>query len=222
VSDSRDVLGHAWWLASRSAGVVAWLLLSLVVAIGLVQATGMAPARLKAALRHGHERIALLALGTMAAHGALLLGDSWLRPGLSGVLVPFASSYRPVWTGLGVLATYLAAALSLTYYARRRIGVRRWRNAHRLIPIAWGLSAVHVLGAGTDAGSLWLEIVLALTTAAIVALLGARLAGDGRSKALAPAPPRVARTAPVSSSAPSRAASPAGPLWMDRRMSGDD
>jgi sulfoxide reductase heme-binding subunit YedZ len=213
VSDSRDVLGHAWWLASRSAGVVAWLLLSLVVAIGLVQATGMAPARLKAALRHGHERIALLALGTMAAHGALLLGDSWLRPGLSGVLVPFASSYRPVWTGLGVLATYLAAALSLTYYARRRLGTRRWRSAHRLIPLAWAMAAVHVIGAGTDAGSLWLRLPLALTLALVIALLGQRIATSAGRRRSSP-PAAAPDEAPVWEPPVATPATAPSPLWL--------
>jgi sulfoxide reductase heme-binding subunit YedZ len=211
VSDPRDVLGHAWWLASRSAGVVAWLLLSLVVVIGLLQATGMAPAPLKAALRHGHERIALLALGTTAAHGALLLGDSWLRPGLSGVLVPFASSYRPVWTGLGVLAAYVTAALSLTYYARRRLGPRRWRSAHRLIPAAWAMAAAHVIGAGTDAGSLWLQLPLALTLALVIALLGQRIATSaGRRRASLPAAPEApVWEAPVATPPPAPA-----PLWL--------
>jgi sulfoxide reductase heme-binding subunit YedZ len=212
VSDSRDVLAHAWWLASRSAGVVAWLLLSLVVAIGLVQAAGMAPAPLKAALRHGHERIALLALGTTAAHGALLLGDSFLRPGLSGVLVPFASSYRPLWTGLGVLAGYLTAALSLTYYARRRLGTRRWRSAHRLIPIAWVMAAAHVIGAGTDAGSLWLQLPLALTLALVIALLGQRIAASaGRRRSVPPTarPEPAAWEPPVATPAPAPA-----PLWL--------
>jgi sulfoxide reductase heme-binding subunit YedZ len=205
VSDRRDVLGHAWWLASRSAGVVAWLLLSLVVVMGLVMATGLAPVRVRGALRRSHERVALLALGTTAAHGALLLGDSYLRPGLSGVLVPFASGYRPVWTGVGVLAAYLAAALSLTYYARRRLGARRWRTAHRLIPVAWAMAAVHVIGAGSDAGSLWLQVPLALSLALVIALLGQRIAmSAGRRRVERPQLP-----------APAPAASPApAPLWL--------
>jgi sulfoxide reductase heme-binding subunit YedZ len=205
VSDQRDVLGHAWWLASRSAGVVAWLLLSLVVVMGLVMATGLAPVRVRGALRRSHERVALLALGTTAAHGALLLGDSYLRPGLSGVLVPFASGYRPVWTGVGVLAAYLAAALSLTYYARRRLGARRWRTAHRLIPVAWAMAAVHVIGAGSDAGSLWLQVPLALSLALVIALLGQRIAmSAGRRRVERPQLP-----------APAPAVSPApAPLWL--------
>src|SRR4051812_38240553 len=135
----------------------------------------LVPPRATALLRTAHERVALIALGAVAAHGLLLLGDGWLHPGLSGVVVPFTMDYRPVWTGLGILAGYLTAGLSLTYYARRRIGARRWRNAHRLIPIAWAMAAVHVIGAGTDAGSLWLQVPIALTMALVITLLGHRL-----------------------------------------------
>jgi methionine sulfoxide reductase heme-binding subunit len=191
-------LDHGWWLASRSAGVVAYLLLSASVALGLTMALRLLPPRYAAVLRIGHERIALIALGAVAAHGLLLLGDGFLRPGLGGILVPFAMSYRPLWTGLGILAGYLAAGLSLTYYARRRLGARRWRAAHRLIPVAWALAAVHVTGAGSDAGSLWLQVPLALTMALVIALLGQRLAGG-----------RASRGARISGRAPATAAAAA-------------
>jgi sulfoxide reductase heme-binding subunit YedZ len=154
-------------------------------------------------LRAVHERIALVALGATAAHGLLLLGDGWLHPGLGGVLMPFAMDYRPVWTGLGILGGYLAAGLSLSYYARRRIGARRWRTAHRLIPIAWAMAAVHTIGAGTDAGSLWLQVPLALTMSAVLTLLGHRVltghpARDARRpRRRAPVPAAAAAAAPT-------------------------
>jgi sulfoxide reductase heme-binding subunit YedZ len=195
-------LDYPFWLASRSAGVVAYVLLSGSVILGLAMATRLVPAR---DVRVLHERIALLALGAVAAHGLLLLPDSWLHPGVAGVLIPFTGGYRPLWTGLGILAAYGAAGLSLTYYARRRLGHRRWRAAHRFIPIAWALAAAHVLGAGTDAVSLWLQVVLAATIAAIVALIVQRgLAGrtqpagrepartGGGSAGTEPAPPEPA------------------------------
>ena len=175
-----NVLDHGWWLASRSAGVVAYLLLSASVVLGLAMALRLVPPRSAAVLRTAHERIALIALGAVAAHGLLLLGDGFLRPGLSGILVPFAMDYRPVWTGIGILAGYLAAGLSLSYYARRRLGARRWRTAHRLIPVAWAMAAVHVIGAGSDAGSLWLQIPLALTIALVLTLVGGDHGRDGR------------------------------------------
>lgn len=171
---SPDPLDYPFWLASRSAGVVAYLLLSSSVVLGLVMAGRLAPVSARGGLRVLHERVALLALGAVAAHGLFLLPDRWLHPGLHELLIPFTTSYRPVWTGLGICAAYLAAGLSLSYYARRRLGSHRWRAAHRLIPVAWALAAVHVIGAGTDVVSLWLEAVLALTIAAVVALLAQR------------------------------------------------
>ena len=167
------------------------------------------------ALRATHERMALLALGAVAAHGLLLLPDPWLRPGLSGVLVPFASDYRPVWTGLGVLAAYLAAALALTFYVRGRIGARRWRTAHRLIPFAWLLAAVHVIGAGSDAGSLWLQVPVALTAALVLTLLGRRLLPRRRPEPVTPPKPPVAPE-PEPAVPPLWSAPREPPLWSTR------
>jgi sulfoxide reductase heme-binding subunit YedZ len=177
---STNPVDHAWWLASRSAGVVAFLLLTASVLIGLAMALRVAPPRMRPALRAGHERIALAALGGIAAHGLLLLGDPWLHPGLAGILVPFALPYRGVWTGLGVAAGYLAAGLSLSYYARARLGARRWRKAHRFIPVAWAMSVAHVLGSGSDAGAAWLLAPTLLAAAAVVAMLAYRLARPRR------------------------------------------
>ena len=69
-----------------------------------------------------HEQVALTALAAIAAHGLLLLGDKWLHPGITGIAIPFTMSYRPVWTGMGITAGYLAAILGPTFYLRRRIG----------------------------------------------------------------------------------------------------
>ena len=187
-----ETLDHGWWLASRSAGVVAYLLLSASVVLGLATALNLFPPRTSALVRTIHERVALVALGALAAHGLLLLGDGFLRPGLGGIGVPCAMSYRPAWTGMGILAGCLTAGLSLTYYTRRRLGARRWRAAHRLIPIAWAMAVVHVIGAGSDAGSLWLQVPLALTMAAVLTLLGHRLLGGLRARGARP--PRRALT----------------------------
>jgi methionine sulfoxide reductase heme-binding subunit len=162
---STDPLDYPFWLASRSAGVVAYLLLSAAVVLGLVTTTRLAR------VRGWHERIGLLALGAVAAHGLLLLPDSWLHPSLTQVLVPFTLDYRPVWTGLGICAAYGAAGLSLTYYVRRLLGAKRWRKAHRFIPVAWAFAAAHVIGAGTDVVSLWLQVILAATIAAVTVLI---------------------------------------------------
>ncbi len=200
---TTDPLDYPFWLASRSAGVVAYLLLSAAVVLGLVTTTRLAR------VRGWHERIGLLALGAVAAHGLLLLPDSWLHPSLTQVLVPFTLDYRPVWTGLGICAAYGAAGLSLTYYVRRLLGAKRWRKAHRFIPVAWAFAAAQVIGAGTDVVSLWLQIVLAGTIAAVTVLIVQRgLAGmtqpagreparaGGGSAGTEPAPPEPAPARP--------------------------
>ncbi len=189
---------HGWWLASRAAGIVAILLLSASLLLGLLLATRTAPARWRARLGTAHERLSLVALAALAAHGAFLLGDAWLHPGPAGLLVPFAMDYRPAFTGLGVLAGYLAVALSVSYYARSRMGARRWRSAHRFIPVAWGLAAIHVLGAGSDAGSAWLQAPIVLTFVVGGGLLGVRVARTrARPGARPVSPPERAARVPA-------------------------
>ena len=207
---SRNPLDYGWWLASRSAGLVAYALLSAAVLLGLAMALRLGSPTQRRAARGLHEQLALLALGAVAAHGLLLLADPWLRPGLSGLLVPFASDYRPLWTGLGVLAAYLAAGLSLTYYVRGKLGARRWRLAHRFIPIAWALAAAHVAGAGTDAVSLWLQVPLALSAVLVLALLAERVLVSRRARSRAAAPPTGA--APAAPPPPAEAPPEAPPL----------
>lgn len=162
---------YVWWLASRASGIVAFALISLAVVIGLAMATGvLRRPGAKRELMRLHEHVALAGLGAITVHGLSLLGDQWLRPGLKGIAVPFALGYRPVFTGLGVIAAYLAALLGLSFYARRRIGARLWRRLHRATVVVWLLSVVHVLGAGTDASTPWLRGILLLTGAPILYL----------------------------------------------------
>ena len=77
---------HVFWLASRALGVTALLLIALSVGLGLalsgriVRVPG-GPARLKRL----HEALSLSGLVTIVAHGATLIGDAYLRPGLEGV-----------------------------------------------------------------------------------------------------------------------------------------
>jgi sulfoxide reductase heme-binding subunit YedZ len=156
-----DPLDYIWWLGARASGVVALGLVTASVGIGLTMAGGvLRRPGLKRKLLAVHEHTALAALVATVLHGSLLLGDRWLDPGVKGVLVPFAMSYRPLFTGLGILAGYLAALLGLTFYLRRRIGARLWRKAHRFSVVVYALAALHALGAGTDAGSPWLRYAI--------------------------------------------------------------
>ena len=164
MTGSHDPSQHLFWLASRACGVVAMVLVSLSVGVGLALA-----ARLvrrpgwSARLKRLHESLALAGLIAIAAHGLLLLGDSYLRPGLAGIALPFALSSQPVWTGVGIVSGWLAAIVGLSFYVRRWIGVAVWRWLHRWTLAVYLLAIAHTLGSGTDASSPWLLAVLGLT-----------------------------------------------------------
>jgi sulfoxide reductase heme-binding subunit YedZ len=166
---------YSWWLASRSAGVVALVLVTISVGIGLTMASKLIRRRgAGPMLVRIHEQTALAGLVAIAVHGITLLGDHWLHPGVRGVLVPFSMGYRPLFTGLGIIAGYLAALLGLTFYVRRRIGTKLWRKLHRATVLVWALGVVHTIGAGTDAASAWLREFMVVTAVPIVALFAVR------------------------------------------------
>jgi methionine sulfoxide reductase heme-binding subunit len=172
----RDPMDYGWWLASRASGIVALVLISLAVGLGLAMAGRVATEpRYRRPMLALHEHAALAGLIAIAVHGITLLGDRWLHPGPIGVLVPFAMDYKPLWTGLGIAGGYLAAALGLSFYIRRRIGTKRWRKLHRATIAAYALSVAHAIGAGSDASTPWMRAVLVLAVAPIVFLLVMRL-----------------------------------------------
>ena len=152
---------HIWWLASRASGLVALALITVSVGLGLTMAGRIMrkPGRARTLVAM-HEQTALAGLLAIAIHGITLLGDAFLRPGLAGITIPGAIGYRPLWAGLGIAAGYLAAALGLSFYARKSIGPRLWRRAHRLTIAVYALAVAHTLGAGTDATTPWLRLWL--------------------------------------------------------------
>lgn len=163
---------HVFWLASRGLGVVALVLISLSVGLGLAMSGRLlrvpgAPAWLK----HLHEALSLTGLMAIAGHGLLLMGDPYLEPGLAGIALPFAMATKPFWTGLGVIGGWLAAIVGLSFYVRRWIGTPLWRWLHRWTLVVYVLAIAHTLGSGTDARSAWL-LLLIVTTASPAVFAG--------------------------------------------------
>jgi methionine sulfoxide reductase heme-binding subunit len=166
---------YVWWLAGRSAGIVAMLLVTASVLLGLAMAAKLIPLRRRRDAGKVHEHLALLSLGAIGAHGALLAADPWLKAGWSGIFVPFAVGYRPFWTGLGIIGGYLAAILGLSFYLRRRIGARLWRRMHRLTVAVYLLGVAHMLGAGTDASVPVVRYAVLASLAPVSVLFALRL-----------------------------------------------
>ncbi len=179
---------HLFWITSRAAGIAALVLSSLSVCLGLLMGGRMLPHR-GPDLRVAHEALSLAALLTLVVHGLSLLGDGYVHLSTGDIAIPFLGSYKTLWTSTGILAFWMLALLGLSYYARGRIGVQRWRKLHRLTALAWIMGIAHSLGEGTDAGQAWFLAMTAIVTAPALGLLIVRHLGALR-------PPADARRAP--------------------------
>ena len=185
-----DPANYPWWLASRSAGIVAFCLIAASVTLGLFMSSGVyRRPGLKRDLLKVHQHLALAGLTMIGLHGVLLLGDKWLKPGVGGIAVPFVISYRPLWVGLGIIGGYLAALLGPTYFVRRRIGTRRWRTLHRATVVVYALAVAHSLGSGTDGTSAWFTVLVLFSGLPIVVLLVLRYRPSRRRRATPRASP---------------------------------
>jgi sulfoxide reductase heme-binding subunit YedZ len=163
---------HFFWITSRAAGFVALLASSLAVSLGLMMARR---SRLPD-LRITHEALSLATIGALVVHAVALLGDSFMKPSLADIAIPFASGYQRLWTTTGIVAGWMLILLGLSYYARARIGTARWRSLHRFTALAWVLGVIHSVGEGTDAGAVWFLAAAAAVVLPAGALLAARLA----------------------------------------------
>ena len=159
------------WYAARAAGVVAYLLLSTVVVLGLALAgRDPLPGWPRFALEDVHRFGGLLVGVFVSLHGLLILADSQAHFSLAQLIVPFTASYRPLWTGMGIVAAELLLALALANRYRNRISYRLWRRLHYLNFVVWVAATAHGLGSGTDRGSAWLLAMYVAAVSAVGAL----------------------------------------------------
>lgn len=146
----------AYWFISRSSGVLAYLMLTLGVLWGLMQSGAILRPTIPPLLALGlHSFLNWGALVMSALHGLILLGDNFIKLSLADVLVPFASPYKPVLVGVGIIGFYLVLMLSSSFYARKWLGQKTFRMLHYASYPTFLLVTWHGLGIGTDQGLMW-------------------------------------------------------------------
>ena len=139
------------WYAERSAGIVAYLLLSASVVLGVSMSARWRLSWPRFAVEQIHRFVSILTGVFIALHVLVLLVDQVVPFSLLQVLVPFTSSYRPFAVGLGVASAELLAAVAITNGLRGQIPHRIWRRVHYLTIVVWLMAGMHALTAGTDA-----------------------------------------------------------------------
>lgn len=171
--------GHFFWVLTRAAGSVALVASSVSLCVGLIMSGRLIKGR-RLDLRVAHEALSLTALVALAVHVVSLLFDSFFKPSLLDVTVPFVSGYREPWMSIGIIGGWGLAVLGLSYYARGRIGQDRWRRLHRWTAAAWVLGLMHSIGEGTDNGRMWFLAMAGFVAVPGLALLVQRFSGTSQ------------------------------------------
>ena len=172
---SQSLVGpqpQAYWDLARSSGIVAYLLMWLSVAFGLIITNRMARVWPGGPTAFDlHQFTSLLGLAFAVFHGLILLGDQYIGFTLLQILIPFASAnYKTVWVGLGQLAFYALIPITFSFYFRRQIGAGVWRAIHYVSFIAFSMITVHSLLSGSDTTN-WVMLGLYAMTGVSVVFL---------------------------------------------------
>src|SRR4249920_3507477 len=182
----------AFWYASRATGIVALLLLTAVLVLGiLVNRQGRLPGLPRFAVTDIHRNLSLLSVAFIAVHVLTAVLDTFVSIPLAAGIIPFASGYERLWLGLGAISLDLMLAMIVTSLLRGRLNRVLWRAIHLLAYLSWPIAFAHSIGSSKDLQQGWL-LYLAVACALIVG--GAviyRLAHAAREV------PRAARVAAV-------------------------
>lgn len=156
---SREVL----WYADRGAGLVALMLLTLGVVLGIVTALRVRnPQWPRFAMAQLHRNVALLALVFGAVHAATSVVDSYVQIAPADAFIPFGSQYKPLWLGVGAISADLMIAVLVTTALRKRLSKHTWHSVHLLSYACWTGALIHSFALGSDTRSeVWGVLVVA-------------------------------------------------------------
>ncbi len=179
-------MDQALWFASRGTGLVSLILLTATVVLGAQHADRTAGTRWPRFTVHAvHRNLSMLALAFLAVHIGTAVADSYVGISVIDAFVPFVSTYKPFYLGLGAIALDLMLAVIITSAVRTRLPLQVWQWVHRAAYGLWPIALVHGIGAGgKDAGLLWVQAVNVVCVAAVVVTVWRRLANRRRTGAV--------------------------------------
>lgn len=168
------------WYTTRATGIVALVLLSVTLVLGILTA-GRAKSRSWPAFAQAdlHKRVSLLAMVFLTVHVLTAVLDTYVNVGWASLVVPFVSHYSPLWTGLGAVSLDLMVAVAVSSALRQRISARTWRGLHWLAYASWPVAMAHALGEGSDGRTLWMVVVAGVCIVAVLVAVAWRV-GDHR------------------------------------------
>lgn len=156
------------WLATRATGEISLVLFTAVTVMGIATTKGWASSRWpESVVTLLHRNIALLSVVFLGVHISTTVLDSYVPIGWLNAVVPFQTSYRTLWVGLGTIACDLTIALIVTSLLRRRIPPTMWKGIHWTAYLMWFVAVLHGLGSGSD------QLLTRVVAAAMTLFVGA-------------------------------------------------
>src|SRR6201996_6179511 len=144
-------MNTAFWYASRATGIVALLLLTAVMVLGiLVSRQGRLPGLPRFAVGGLHRNLSLLATAFVAVHVLTAVTDGYVNIPVTAAVVPLAAPYERFWLGLGAVSFDLMLAVIVTSLLRRRLSRRAWRAVHLTAYASWPVAWVHSVFSSGD------------------------------------------------------------------------
>jgi Predicted ferric reductase len=164
------------WEFSRVGGMVAYLLATASVCLGLLLSLKVRSRSWPRFVTDGlHRHVTLVSLIFIGLHSLTVWLDPFTAFTPAEVLVPFTTHYRPLWIGLGIVASYLMIAVWASEWVRPHIGYAWWRRFHYTSFAVFVLGTLHGIGAGSDTRTWWGIAIYAGAMGATVGLLAWRI-----------------------------------------------
>lgn len=171
------------WDVARVGGLLAYVLLTASVAMGIALSLGWrSPRWTRFVTNELHRFVTLVAIVFTGIHTLAVAVDPFIGFTPAEVLVPMLSHYRPIWVALGIVATYLLLAIYASEWVRPRVGYRWWRQFHYLSFAGFVLALVHGVATGSDTRAPWAIVLYAGSIVLVGGLLVARLMPAGQGK----------------------------------------
>jgi len=166
----------AYWFITRGSAIVALILLTLTVSLGVASVKRIERAGVpRFVINAVHRNASLFAVVFLAIHVVTAVLDTYVHTRIVDAFIPFGAAYRPFWMGLGAISLDLFGAVLVTSLLRRHIGYRAWRATHWLAYASWPVALLHTLGTGSDVGTTWMRVVTGVCVAIVAASLLTRL-----------------------------------------------
>jgi sulfoxide reductase heme-binding subunit YedZ len=145
-----------FWLAARATGIVAFLLLTIQIVLGLVLShpTNRSTWNLSKLVFPWHDHIWVFVLAFLVAHVVSLVVDPKAGVSVAGAFIPGMSEYRSSPVAIGTLALYAFLFTAITARWTTLLPRGLWLKIHRLALVIWAMAWMHGVLAGTDTTSL--------------------------------------------------------------------